>query len=93
MTIILDEPEIGLHPFAIEELAAMIRVASVDSQIILSTQSAELISEFSANDIIIVEKKNNETIFKRQSEKDLENWLKDYSIGEIWCSNIIGGNP
>jgi len=93
MTIILDEPELGLHPFAIEKLGAMIDVASEDSQIILSTQSAELIGQFSANDIIVVERKDNETIFKRQSKKDLENWIKDYSMGEIWCSNIIGGNP
>jgi len=92
-TIILDEPELGLHPFAIAKLAAMIRIASKDSQIILSTQSVELISEFSANDIIIVEKKENQTTFKRQSEKDLENWIDEYSVGEIWCSNIIGGNP
>jgi len=93
MTIILDEPELGLHPFAVEKLAAMIRVASIDSQIIISTQSVELISQFSANDIIVVKRENNETIFKRQSEKDLENWIEDYSMGEIWCSNIIGGNP
>ena len=93
MTIFLDEPELGLHPFAIAKLAGLIRVASKDSQIILSTQSADLINEFSADDIIIVERKDNETIFKRQSEKNLENWIKDYSMGEIWCSNIIGGNP
>jgi len=93
MTIILDEPELGLHPFAIAKLAGMIRVASKDSQIIISTQSIDLVNEFSADDIIVVKREDNETTFERQSEKDLENWLEDYSIGEIWRSNIIGGTP
>ena len=92
-TIILDEPELGLHPFAIEKLAAMIRVASKNSQIIISTQSVDLINQFSTDDIIVVKRENNETRFKRQSEEELKNWLEDYSIGEIWRSNIIGGNP
>jgi len=93
MTIFLDEPELGLHPFAIEKLGAMIDVASEDCQIILSTQSVDLISEFSADNIIVVKKENNETTFERQSEKELENWVDEYSMGEIWRSNIIGGNP
>ena len=93
MTIILDEPELGLHPFAIEKLAAMIRVASTDSQIIISTQSVDLVNQFSVDDIIVVKRENNETQFERQSKKELEIWLEDYSIGEIWRNNIIGGTP
>ncbi len=92
-TIILDEPELGLHPFAIEELAAMVRVASRDSQIVVSTQSVDLINQFSADDIIVVERGNNQTTFKRQSEEELKGWLEDYSIGELWRSNLMGGNP
>ena len=93
MTIILDEPELGLHPFAIEELASLIHIASEECQIILSTQSIDLIAQFSADDIIVVNRKNNETFFKRQNEEDLKEWLEDYSIGEIWNKNVIGGNP
>ena len=93
LTIFLDEPELGLHPFAIEKLGAMIEVASTDSQIIISTQSVDLINQFSADDIIVVKREDDETKFERQSEKDLENWLENYSIGEIWRSNIIGGTP
>ena len=92
-TIILDEPELGLHPYAIEKLAAMIHIASEHSQIIISTQSIDLISQFSADDIIVVDRENEQTIFKRQSEKYLKSWLEDYSIGEIWNKNVIGGNP
>ena len=93
MTIILDEPELGLHPYAIVELAALINIASENCQIILATQSIDLIAQFSADDIIVVKREDNETKFERQSEKKLEKWLKNYSIGEIWNKNIIGGNP
>lgn len=90
-TIILDEPELGLHPFAIAKLAGMIKKASVQSQIIIATQSVNLINEFSADDIIVANRKDNQTVFKRQSEESLKSWLEEYSIGELWEKNIIGG--
>lgn len=90
-TIILDEPELGLHPFAISKLAGMIRSASHQSQIIIATQSVNLVNEFSANDIIVVDREDNQTIFQRQSEDELKIWLEDYSIGELWEKNVIGG--
>ncbi len=90
-TIILDEPELGLHPFAIAKLAGMIKKASVQSQIIIATQSVNLVNEFSANDIIVADRKDEQTIFKRQSEESLKAWLEDYSIGELWEKNVIGG--
>ncbi len=92
-TIIIDEPELGLHPFAIDKLAAIIRSASVKMQIIISTQSIELLNNFEADDVIVVEKKDNQTIFKRQSTESLSDWLKDYSIGDLWDKNVIGGRP
>lgn len=90
-TIILDEPELGLHPFAIAKLAGMIKRASVQSQIIIATQSVNLVNEFSADDIIVADREDNQTVFKRQSEESLKNWLEDYSIGELWEKNVIGG--
>jgi predicted ATPase len=90
-TIILDEPELGLHPFAVAKLAGMIKKASVQSQIIIATQSVNLVNEFSADDIIVANREENQTVFKRQSEESLKNWLKDYSIGELWEKNVIGG--
>lgn len=91
--IIIDEPELGLHPYAINILADLIRIAGKKSQIILSTQSAQLISEFTPDDIIIVENENGATTLTRPNQKTLENWLTDYTLGDIWQSNIIGGNP
>ena len=90
-TIILDEPELGLHPFAISKLAGMIKKASVQSQIIVATQSVNLVNEFSADDIIVVNREDNQTVFKRQSSEALSTWLEDYSIGELWEKNVIGG--
>lgn len=90
-TIIIDEPELGLHPFAVSKLAGMIKKASVRSQIIISTQSVNLVDEFSADDIIVVNREENQTVFKRQSGESLSAWLEDYSIGELWEKNVIGG--
>jgi predicted ATPase len=90
-TIILDEPELGLHPFAISKLAGMIKKASVYSQIIVATQSVNLVNEFTADDIIVANREDNQTVFKRQSEELLKTWLEEYSIGELWEKNIIGG--
>ena len=69
----------------------MIKYASVQSQIIIATQSVNLVNEFSANDIIVTNREDNQTVFKRQSEDSLKTWLEDYSIGELWEKNVIGG--
>lgn len=90
-TIIIDEPELGLHPFAIQKLGALIKSASTKSQIIISTQSVNLVDQFSADDIIVVERQDNQTVFIRQSEDELGAWLANYSLGELWNKNILGG--
>jgi predicted ATPase len=93
-TIIIDEPELGLHPFAIRKLAGLLQSVPESTQIIISTQSVNLVNEFSPNDIIVVQREeNHETVFLRQSEDALANWLKSYSIGELWEKNILGGRP
>lgn len=93
-TIIIDEPELGLHPFAINKLAGLIRKASGSSQIIISTQSINLVDNFSPNDIITVDKNENQSIFKRVENNDLlKDWLEKYSIGDLWTKNVIGGQP
>jgi len=91
--ILIDEPELGLHPFAINLLAEMLTGASQHSQIIVSTQSVTLIDEFLPEDIIVVERHKKESLFKRLSTEELSIWLNDYSIGELWEKNILGGRP
>lgn len=91
--IIIDEPELGLHPFAIQKLASMLKSVSIKTQIIVSTQSINLVDQFSPNDIIVVERSNNQTVFKRQNEQDLAAWREEYSLGELWSKNVLGGTP
>jgi predicted ATPase len=94
-TIIIDEPELGLHPAAIAELAGMIKTASKSAQIIIATQSTRLVDEFSADNIVIVERDetSHSSIFKRLNEGDLKDWLSRYSLSELWEKNVLGGRP
>jgi predicted ATPase len=94
-SIIIDEPELGLHPFAITKLAGMIKsAASRDTQVIVATQSSDLVNHFEADDIITVDQVKGQTKFKRLQERELSAWLEDYSIGDLWQRNILeGGQP
>ncbi|GAB7200676.1 AAA family ATPase [Dickeya oryzae] len=91
--IIVDEPELGLHPYAIAVLAELIKTASHEHQLIISTQSVELVNEFDAEDLIVVDKKDGASTFKRLEADSLEEWLSDYSLGELWTKNLLGGRP
>ena len=89
-TIIIDEPELGLHPTAIAKLSGMIKSASLKGcQIIIATQSTDLISHFSPEDIITVDQIDGESKFKRLNSDDLKQWLEDYTIDDLWKRNII----
>jgi len=92
-TILLDEPELGLHPYALTLLAGLIQKASKRTQVIVSTQSATLIDHFEPEDIVVVERQNGESIFKRLNKSDLNVWLEDYSLGDLWQRNVFGGRP
>ncbi|NME66596.1 AAA family ATPase [Flammeovirga aprica] len=92
-TIIIDEPELGLHPVAINKLSALIRKVSKKSQVIVSTQSTNFIDNFDPQDIIVVDRKNNASTFRRLEEENLKEWLEDYTLSEIWGKNIFGGQP
>lgn len=92
-TIIVDEPELGLHPFALAILSELIKGVREKKQVIISSQSVELINYFEPQDIIVVDKKDNKSVFKRLVSNDLETWLEEYSLGELWNKNLIGGRP
>ena len=90
-TIIIDEPELGLHPEAIGILAELIKLASAHTQVILATQSPLLLDQFSIEDIIVAKRKNGASTFARLNEQDYTAWLEDYSVGELWIKNVIQG--
>jgi predicted ATPase len=92
-TILIDEPELGLHPYAITLLAGLIRSASTRMQVIIATQSVPLVNEFTIDDLIVVESKQGASTFERKSESEYAVWLEDYTIGELWQKNILGGRP
>jgi predicted ATPase len=94
-TIIIDEPELGLHPSAIAKLAGMIKsVSAKGCQVIIATQSTDLISHFTPEDIITVDQVKGESIFKRLNSESLMEWLEDYTIDDLWKRNIIAtGQP
>lgn len=94
-TIVIDEPELGLHPAAISKLAGMIKsVAAKGSQVILATQSTDLISHFEPESIITVDQINGESVFTRLNSESLDEWLEDYTIDDLWKRNIIStGQP
>lgn len=91
--IIIDEPELGLHPFALNLLVGMIKKVSNYSQIILATQSARIVDQFEPEDVIVVEKQNDKSVFCRQNSENLKEWLEDYKMGQLWEKNVIGGRP
>jgi len=92
-TILIDEPELGLHPYAIAVLADIFRQVSDSRQLIVSTQSVELVNELTPEDIIVVDQEDDASTFRRYSSEELAGWLEDYSLGEIWKRNILGGRP
>ena len=91
--IIVDEPELGLHPEAETLLAGLVRSVSSQCQVLLSTQSASLVDHFEPEDVIVCEMQNSKSNFNRLKHDELATWLEDYTLGEVWRKNIIGGLP
>jgi len=90
-TLILDEPELGLHPGALSLLSGLIETAASRMQLVVATQSPVFLSDFAPKDIITVDQVNGASTFKRLDENSLQNWLEEYSLGDIWQKGIISG--
>ena len=91
--ILVDEPELGLHPHAITLLASLVKQISAETQVILSTQSSLLLDHFSPEDVLIADRVNGKTEFSRLDPEGLEAWLGEYSLGQLWEKNELGGRP
>ena len=91
--ILLDEPELGLHPAAIDLIGAMIKKLSRERQVIVATQSPLLVDDFAPDEIFVTELQEGRTTITRQDEEYLKVWLEEYSTGELWQKNVLGGRP
>ncbi|MBN2376294.1 MAG: AAA family ATPase [Sedimentisphaerales bacterium] len=91
--IIVDEPELGLHPYALNMVAALFKKASHHTQVLISTQSSSFLDNFEPEDVVLVSREGKESKFARPDGTKLEAWLDEYSLGEVWQKNVIGGGP
>ena len=92
--LILDEPELGLHPYAINVIGGLIRAVSTKIPVIVATQSTAFVDCFEPEDIVVVEREGRESTFRRlEDTEELQEWLKEYSLSELWEKNVIGGRP
>ena len=91
--IVVDEPELGLHPHALDLIASLFQSVSEHAQVLISTQSSTFVDAFEPEDIVVVERQDEATTFARPDADQLREWLEDYSLGEIWEKNVIGGGP
>jgi len=96
-TVLFDEPELGLHPYALNLLANLFQQAAKpglsSAQVIVSTQSAPLLNEFAPEDVVIVERSQGQSTFRRLDPGRLSEWLREYTLGELWQKNVLGGRP
>ena len=91
--LVLDEPELGLHPKAIMLVAAMIRAMAEGRQIILATQSTLLVDAFDLDEVFVLELRDGRTELARPDSVQLQTWLDEFSVGELWLKNLLGGRP
>ncbi len=98
-TLLFDEPELGLHPYALVLLGRLFRQATIsrwgvpDKQVIVSTQSPLLLNEFEPEEVIVVERAGGQSEFRRLNSEDLSEWLTEYALGELWQKNVLGARP
>jgi len=91
--IVIDEPELGLHPLALRLLSEMLEAASRKTQIIIATQSVTLLDDFPLEMVIVADHDGRGSQFRRLRADDYAAWLEDFSVGELWLKNVIGGRP
>lgn len=92
-TILVDEPELGLHPYALGVLNEVIRDTSKRRQVIIATQSADLVSALMPEEVVVVSRRGSESVFKRPEQERLRHWLEDFRLGDLWKMNVLGDSP
>jgi predicted ATPase len=91
--ILIDEPELGLHPYAVTQLAALFKSAATRAQLLVATQSVTLVNQFGPEDVVVVDRKDGQSTFERIGPEEINSWTDSYALGELWEKNVIGGRP
>ena len=91
--IVVDEPELGLHPHAMLIISGLMRAASSHAQVLLATQSPTFLDHFNPDEVIVAEEKEQASHYRRVTADELREWLQQYSLGELWQKNVLGGGP
>ncbi|HTR88271.1 MAG TPA: AAA family ATPase [Reyranella sp.] len=91
--VLLDEPELGLHPAAINVLAGLLRSASANTQIVAATQSVTLVNQLELSELWAVDREEHQSTFRSLRDADMSAWLDEYSIGDLWEKNLLGARP
>jgi predicted ATPase len=92
-TVLIDEPELGLHPFAIQVLAGLLKQAATKTQVVVSTQSVTLVNQLQPEDLVVVDREDGQSVFKRCGSAEFSEWIEGYALGELWEKNVLGGRP
>ena len=93
MVVLLDEPELGLHPAAVTLLADLLSSAATRTQVIVATQSVTLINQLDPDSVWTVDRQDNQSVFRHLNQADMGTWLDDYGLGDLWEKNILGARP
>jgi predicted ATPase len=91
--VLLDEPELGLHPAAVTLLADLLSSAATRTQVMVATQSVTLVNQFEPDSVWAVDRENSQSVFRHLSQQDMTTWLDDYGLGELWEKNVLGARP
>ena len=91
--LLLDEPELGLHPAAVTLIGEMIKSLAVERQVIVATQSPRLVDVFALDDILVLGLQDGRTEVRKLNPDDYQVWLDEYTSGALWEKNLLGGRP
>ena len=91
--LLIDEPEVGLHPAAVSLIGEMIKSIATERQVIVTTQSPRLVDVFEIDEILVLDLHEGQTLVRHLSSDDYQAWLSEYSSGDLWEKNLFGGRP
>ena len=91
--VLLDEPELGLHPSAVTLLANLLSSAATRTQVIVATQSVTLVNQYEPDSIWTVDREGSQSVFRHLEKNDMSTWLDSYALGELWEKNVLGARP